>query len=189
MSATEPHLTQQIRRFGMHQLPLRGTLSVDWWYNRCTGSRRDGDCYMFLNVWKCTVLSVPVYYDDVIMSPMAYKITSLTIVYSTVYSDADQRIHQSSASLALCAGYSLGPVNSPHKWPVTRKMSPFDDVIIILAPAMLQRDRPHFTVQHYPLIQMTIPVFFKAAEKWHQSRCSQCTYRRKDFINVLLNMC
>ena len=29
----------------------------------------------------------------------------------------------------LCAGNSLGPVNSPHKWPVTRKMSPFDDVI------------------------------------------------------------
>ena len=30
----------------------------------------------------------------------------------------------------LCAGNSLGPVNSPHKWPVTRKMSPFDDVIM-----------------------------------------------------------
>ena len=30
----------------------------------------------------------------------------------------------------LCAGNSPGPVNSPHKWPVTRKMFPFDDVII-----------------------------------------------------------
>ena len=30
----------------------------------------------------------------------------------------------------LCAGKSSGPVNSPHKWPVTRKMSPFDDVIM-----------------------------------------------------------
>ena len=31
----------------------------------------------------------------------------------------------------LCAGKSPGPVNSPHKWPVTRKMFPFDDVIMM----------------------------------------------------------
>ena len=30
----------------------------------------------------------------------------------------------------LCMGNSPGPVNSPHKGPVTRKMFPFDDVII-----------------------------------------------------------
>ena len=30
----------------------------------------------------------------------------------------------------LCVGNSTGPVNSPHKWPVTRKMFPFDDVIM-----------------------------------------------------------
>ena len=49
---------------------------------------------------------------------------------STVYSDADQRKHQSSASLAFVRGIHRGPVNSPHKWPVTRKMFPFDDVIM-----------------------------------------------------------
>ena len=32
--------------------------------------------------------------------------------------------------IGLCAGNSPGPVNSPHKWPVTRKMFPFDDVIM-----------------------------------------------------------
>ena len=57
------------------------------------------------------------------------QITSLTIAYSTVYSDADQRKHQSSASLAFVRWIHRGPVNSPHKWPVTRKMFPFDDVI------------------------------------------------------------
>ena len=31
----------------------------------------------------------------------------------------------------LCAGNSPGPVNSPHKRPVTRKMFPFDDVIML----------------------------------------------------------
>ena len=64
------------------------------------------------------------------MSVIASQITSLAIVYSTVYSGADQRKHQRSASLAFVRGVHRGPVNSPHKWPVTRKMFPFDEVII-----------------------------------------------------------
>ena len=67
---------------------------------------------------------------DVIMGAITSKITSFTIVYSIVYSDADERKHQSSASLAFVRGIHWGPVNSPHKWPVTRKMFPFDDVIM-----------------------------------------------------------
>ena len=70
------------------------------------------------------------HYDDVIMGTMASKITSLTIVYSSVYSGADQSKHQSSASLAFVWGIHRSPVNSPYKWPVTRKMFPFDDVIM-----------------------------------------------------------
>ena len=38
------------------------------------------------------------------MGAVASQITSLTIVFSTVYFDTDQRKHQSSASLAFCAG-------------------------------------------------------------------------------------
>ena len=71
------------------------------------------------------------HYGDVIMGAIASRITSLTIVYSAVYSDADQRKHQSSASLAFVWGIHREPVNSPHKWSVTRKMFPFDDVIMI----------------------------------------------------------
>ena len=44
------------------------------------------------------------HYNDVTMTTMASQITSLTVVYSTVYSDADQRKHQSSASLAFVGG-------------------------------------------------------------------------------------
>ena len=66
------------------------------------------------------------------MSAMASQITSLIIVYSTVYSDVDQRKYQSSASLAFVRGIHLWPVNSPHKGPVTRKMFPFDDVIMTI---------------------------------------------------------
>ena len=72
------------------------------------------------------------HYDDVIMSSMASQITSLMIIYLTVYSGTDQRKHQSSASLAFVRGINREPVNSPHKWPVTRRMFPFDDVIIWL---------------------------------------------------------
>ena len=66
------------------------------------------------------------------MGAMASQITNRTIVYSTVYSDADQRKYQSSASLAFVWGIHRWPVNSPHKWPVTRKMFPFDEVIMVV---------------------------------------------------------
>ena len=70
------------------------------------------------------------HYCDIIMDMMASQITSLIIVYSTVYSDADQRKHQSSASLAFVWGIHQWPVYSLHKWPVTRKMFAFHDVIM-----------------------------------------------------------
>ena len=80
------------------------------------------------------------HYGDVIMDAMASQITSLTIVYSIVYSDADERKHQSSASLAFVRGIHRGPVNSPHKCPVTRKMFPFDDVIMGKSSGTIQFD-------------------------------------------------
>ena len=46
------------------------------------------------------------------------------------HSGANQRKHQSSASLAFVRGINRSPVNSPHKRPVTRNMFPFDDVIM-----------------------------------------------------------
>ena len=72
------------------------------------------------------------HHDDVIMGAKASQITSFTIVCSTTYSDANQRKHQSSASLAFVRGFHRGLVNSPHKWPITRKMFPFIDVIMII---------------------------------------------------------
>ena len=71
------------------------------------------------------------------MGAIASQISSLTIVYSTMYSGADQRKHQSSASLAFVRGIHRGPANSPHKWPVTRKMFLFDDVIMEGGPRMI----------------------------------------------------
>ena len=64
------------------------------------------------------------------MSAMASQITGASIVCLTVCSGADQRKHQSSASLAFVSGIHRWLVDSPHKGPVTRKMFSFDDVIM-----------------------------------------------------------
>ena len=66
----------------------------------------------------------------VIMDTMASQITSVTTVYSAVYSGADQRKHQSSASLAFVRGINQWPVNSLQKWQVMWIMILFDDVIM-----------------------------------------------------------
>ena len=78
------------------------------------------------------------HYNDVIMSTMASQITGVSIACSTVGSGEDQTKHQSSASLAFARGIHRWPVNSPHDWPVTRKMFPFDDVIMELGAHTLQ---------------------------------------------------
>ena len=64
------------------------------------------------------------------MSTIASQITSLTIVYSIAYLSADHRKHQNSALLAFVRGFHRRPVNSPHKGSLSRKMFPFDDVIM-----------------------------------------------------------
>ena len=71
------------------------------------------------------------HYNDVIMIAMASQITGFSIVCLTACSGADQRKHQSSASLAFVRGIHRWPVDSPHERPVTMKMFPFDDVIML----------------------------------------------------------
>ena len=70
------------------------------------------------------------HYSDVIMSAMASQNIGVPIVFSTVCLGADHRKRQSSASLAFVREIHRWPVNSPHEGPVTRKMFPFDDVIM-----------------------------------------------------------
>ena len=71
------------------------------------------------------------------MGVMASQITSPSIVCSAVCSGADQRQHQSSATLAFVKRIHRWPVNSPHKGPVTPKMFSFNDVV---TKHMLQMD-------------------------------------------------
>ena len=87
------------------------------------------------------------HYIDVIISVIASQITSLTIVYSTVYSGADQRKQQRPASLAFVRGIYRWPLNSPRKGPVTRKMFPFDDVIVRHRPFLIHRKNIYISVK------------------------------------------
>ena len=97
----------------------------------------------------CFFIPASSHYDEVTMGAIASQITSLTIVYSTVYSGVDQSKHQSSASLAF--------VYAPHKWPVTRKMFPFDDVIMWLGIVawiratikLISQHKPSGVIMHY----------------------------------------
>ena len=70
------------------------------------------------------------HYNDIIMSAIASQTTGVSIVYLIVCSGVNQRKHQSYTSLAFVRGIHQWPVNSPHKIPVTRKLLPFDDVIM-----------------------------------------------------------
>ena len=56
------------------------------------------------------------YYSDFIMGVMASQITSLTIVYPTVYSGADQRKHQTPRQRPLCAYISSNAENVSIWW-------------------------------------------------------------------------
>ena len=122
------------------------------------------------------------HYHDVTMDSIASQITSLTIVYSAVYSAADQRKHQSSASLAFVRGIHRGPVNSPHKGPVTRKMFPFDDVIMLvlffgLLPPGDIREIEGFAMHIYIYIyiyaaQGKLELFFTMHQRDTKPRCN-----------------
>ena len=95
------------------------------------------------------------HYCDVIMGAIASKIISLTIVYSTVYSDADQRKHQSSASLAFVWGI--------HRWPV-----PSDDVIMPKLPWQLW-------------LGMTV---LKSKEEIRRTQCQESTWKREEYFTA-----
>ena len=100
------------------------------------------------------------------MYSIASQITSLTIVYSTIYSGADQRTHKSSASLAFVRGNHRIPVNSPHKRPVTRKMLPFDDVIICIYITMPWWGHDKQTLTALPAFSKGNPPVTLTKGKW-----------------------
>ena len=70
------------------------------------------------------------HYSDTTMGAMTSHITGVSIVCPTIWSGAHQRKHHSSASPTFVSGVQRSAVDSPHKGPITRKMFPFDNVIM-----------------------------------------------------------
>ena len=112
------------------------------------------------------------------MNKGASQITSVSIVCSTVPSDTYQRKHQRSASLAFVRAIHRWPVNSPHQRPVTRKMHPFDDVImewwnvpytvpVIGMESIVTRTRLHYI--RYNLVPGICSRYKPAAMEKHMS--------------------
>ena len=56
---------------------------------------------------------IKLHYSDVIMGAIASHVNSLTIVYSTVYWNADKKKHQKFRVTGLCAGCSPGTGDFP----------------------------------------------------------------------------
>ena len=111
------------------------------------------------------------------MSEMASYITILTIVYSKVYSSPDQTKHQSSASLAFVRGIHRGPVNSPYKGPVTRKMFPFDDVIMWQLHTTNPFHKSHNASDKYPRMHNCVTLNLHTIENcalWGLVLCGIC---------------
>ena len=95
------------------------------------------------------------------MKAVASQITAATIIYSTVCSGADQIKHGSSESLAFARVSNRWPVNSPYTWPVTRKMFPFDDGIIVECLAAAMAESCHtYEPRHVSGFNHTWIVFF-----------------------------
>ena len=135
-------------------------------------------CMGVLNQWKhhihykAMIRQQRLYlYSDVIMSMMASRIISLTIVYSIVYSGADQRKHKSFASLAFVRGIHRWPANSPHKGLVTRKMFPFDDVIMCSNRVLMwaQRGSVGFIFVTHSCIYITMYYIFNTGSLYFAS--------------------
>ena len=95
------------------------------------------------------------HHNDVIMGALVSQITSLTIVYWTVYSRRRSRKNQSPASQAFVRGNHRWPVNSPHKGPVTRQMFPFDDVIMHV-PVLWRNHGEYAWIHHTKLPNILI---------------------------------
>ena len=116
------------------------------------------------NVMRISQAVLLYHYCDVVMGAMATQITSFTIAYSSVYSGADQRKHQSSASLAFVRGIHRWPMNSPHKGSVTRKVFSFD--VVIMPKAKTWQHQQHIFWRDILYGWLCVPVCVWKPDLW-----------------------
>ena len=87
-------------------------------------------------------------YNDGIMGAIASQITIVT--QSFIQTQIKENI-KAPRHWLLCGEYTGRPVNSPHKWPATRKMFPFDAVIMLINVC---RNWFHLLLTNYAFVQI-----------------------------------
>ena len=141
--------------------------------------------YFVIEMHNFNLWSVFFHYNGVIMSEIASQITSLAIVYSTVYSRHRSKETSKRRVTGLLRGIHRWPVNSPHKGPIMRKMFPFDDVIIWwcsgrpLYPqdlwTILRICQKQIEIKQYDLNFLLRP-FLDIGWNFAAPRCIKCTW-------------
>ena len=111
------------------------------------------------------------HYNSVIMSVMAYQITSLTNVYSTVYSRRRSKKIWKLQSLAFVRGIQRWSVKSPHKGPLTRKMFPFDDVIMLSVATAMACSGHTCNIHAWSVTSVMVIPKKKLATYWNGGKC------------------
>ena len=108
------------------------------------------------------------------------KSTASRLFSQTFIKCAYQRKHKSSASLAFVRGIHRWPVDSHHKGPVTRKMFPFDDVIMIkrgpwstICNSVPTLHINMFVMYHHGSCHL---IYYRQSDKTIVSNLSQCWY-------------
>ena len=100
--------------------------------------------------WKTKKARVAVtHYSDVIMSAMASQITSVSIFYSTVCSDADQRKHKAPRHWPL-----WGEFIGDDRWFLSQRVSNAENVSIWWRHHGLAvtKKSPHYVISHFSSI-------------------------------------
>ena len=91
--------------------------------------------------------SAPFYYNDVIMSAVASQITSVSSICSAGCYGADKKTSKLRVT-GLCELNSPVTGEFPHKGPVTRRMFPFDDLIMFVPHSYKFMLSLHYAVAH-----------------------------------------
>ena len=131
--AFNSYLTLQDNKLiGLNKTKTKIFIQKIWKFSKawCADGKHISALPIMSQHWDGTGIKVISHYSDIIMSVIAFQITSVSIVCPTVCSGAEQRKHQSSVSLAFVMGNSPVTTEIPAKGSVTRKMFSFDDVIM-----------------------------------------------------------
>ena len=122
-------------------------------------------------LWPLFKLILVTHHHEITTSAMMSQITGIWTVCSLVCSGAHQRNHQSSVLLTFVRGIHQWLVDSPHKGPVTRKMFPFDYIIMIRSGTALQHLVPVGLLWHVYMMKWKCFLHYRPSVRRIMTLC------------------